>query len=104
MTRYIWTRIFVASLVFLGDWAIAAESRQRIDIEVAACEIEAQILKQTVLDDSESSVEPAIIRFNTTPPAVFTINHQLALVAYTEPGKLKYSPLHPRAPPQTATR
>ena len=103
MTRYILTRIFVASLVFLGDWAIAAENRQRVDFEAAACEIKTQLTKQTIPDDWASSLEPAIIGDDTAPPVVFTINRKLALVAYTEPGKLKYQPLHPRAPPQTAT-
>jgi hypothetical protein len=103
MTRYIWARIFVASLVFIGDWAFAAESRQRVDIEAAASDITVQISKQAILDDAESGVEPAIMGVGLTPPLIFTFNRKLASTAYTVPDKLEYSPLQPRAPPLTVT-
>ena len=103
MTRYIWTRVLVATLVFLGDLAFAAENRQRVDIEAAASDIAAQITKQTILDDSTSSVEPAIVSVDTTPPVIFSIDYKLASIAYTAQGKPLYLPLHPRAPPLTVT-
>jgi hypothetical protein len=104
MKRYIWARIFVASLIFLGDWVFAAEIRPRVDVEAVTSDIAAQISKQTNLDDSESSVEPAIIGVGPTHPIIFTTNRKLASSAYTVPDKLKYLPLHPRAPPLTTTR
>jgi hypothetical protein len=104
MTRYVWPRIIVATLIFLGDWAFAAESRLRVEIEAAASDIATQISKQTILDDHDASAEPAIPAVGTTAPVVFTIDHTLASVAYTVPDELKYLPIQPRAPPQTATR
>jgi hypothetical protein len=104
MTRSIWARVFVASLIFLGDWAFAAENRLRVEIEAVANDIAAQVSKQTILDDADSSIEPAITGVDTTPPVIFTINQKFASATYTVHGKLKYLPLHPRAPPQTAVR
>ncbi|MGD2159778.1 MAG: hypothetical protein PVG12_05740 [Gammaproteobacteria bacterium] len=103
MTSYIWARIFIASLIFFGDWVFAAESRPRVEIDAAASDIATQISKQTIPDDAESSIEPVIMGVAPTPPVTFTINRKLASTAYTAPDKLRYLPLHPRAPPLTVT-
>ncbi len=103
MTRYSWARIFIASLIFLGDWVFAAEIRPRVDIEAVTGDITAEMSKQTDLDDPESGVEPAITAIGPASPVVFTINSELASLAYTVADKLRYLPLHPRAPPLTVT-
>jgi len=101
MTRYIWARVFIASLVFLGDLAFAAENRLRVEIEAAAGDITTQISTQTIPNDSEPGVEPAIMEGDTTPPVIFTSNQKLVSIACTATNKLKYLPSHPRAPPHT---
>ena len=103
MTRYIFARVFIASLVFLGDLAFATESRLRIETEAVASDITTQVSEQTIPGDSESSVEPAAMGSGVTLPVIFTINQGLSSIAWIAPDKLKYLPSHPRAPPQTAT-
>jgi len=103
MTRNIWTRIIVASLIFLGDWAFATKNKLRTDIEADANDITVQISKQAILDDTISKSEPAITGVETTPPVIFSINLTLVSIAHIALDKLKYLPSHPRAPPLTAT-
>lgn len=102
--RYIWARVFVACLIFLGDWAFAADSRLRVEIEAVASDIVSQISNQTILDDPESGTEPAIMGVGTTLPVIFTINNKLAPMAHIVSARLEYLPSQPRAPPQTTTR
>lgn len=104
MTRYIWLRIFVASLVCLGDGVFAAENRFRVDTEAAASNTTAQISKQTILDDPGSDPEPVVTCVSTKPAAISAIDHKLVSSVRKVPHKLKYLPLHPRAPPTITTR
>ena len=103
MTRYIFARVFIASLVFLGDLALATESRSRVETEAVASDITAQVSKQTIPDDSESSVEPAAMGSGITLPVIFRINQKLPSIAWIAPGEHKYLSSYPRAPPQTAS-
>jgi hypothetical protein len=103
MTRYTWLRIFVASLIFLGDGLFAAENRLRVDTEAAASDITSQVSKQAILDDYGSSPEAAVTYVSTKPAVVLTINHKLVSLLLDRPNKLKYLPLHPRAPPVITT-
>ena len=103
MTRYIWARVFIASLIFLVDFAFATENRLRVEFEAAASGITAHISKQSIPDDSESGAQPTAMGGDTTPPVIFTFNQELSSIAWITPDKLNYLAAHPRAPPQTAT-
>ena len=99
MTRLIWTRIFVASLVFLGDWAFAADNNLRAEIDAAANDITVQISKQILLSDSESSSQPMLLGSDAIPQLYLYANQTVASSANTLTDALKYHPSNPRAPP-----
>jgi hypothetical protein len=103
MTRYTWLRIFVASLIFLGDGLFAAENRLRVDTEAAASDNTSQISKQAILDDYGSSPEAIVTNVSTKPAAISVINDESVSLVRNLPDKLWYLPLHPRAPPVITT-
>jgi hypothetical protein len=99
MTRHVWTKIFIAGLIFLGDVAYAAENSVRSDIEAAASDITSQISKQTFLDNAESKWKPATNDADTATPVIFSASQLLASISFTTSEKFKYHPLNSRAPP-----
>jgi hypothetical protein len=99
MTRLIWTRIFVTSLIFLGDWAFAADNNFRAEIDAAASDITVQISKQIPPSDSESKSQPMLIG-TYAKPQLHSFEFQIvAATANTLTDELKYHPSNPRAPP-----
>ena len=103
MTRLIWTRIFVASLVFLGDWAFAADNKLRAEIDAAANDITVQLSKQILPGDSESKSQPMLLGSDAEPPLYLYTNQTVASSADTLTDELKYHPSNPRAPPLPAS-
>lgn len=99
MTRLIWTRVFVASLIFLGDWVFAADNNIRAEIEAAASDITVQISKQTLLSDPESKSQPMLIGTDAAPRLYLYANQIVASPACKLSDELKYHPSNPRAPP-----
>jgi hypothetical protein len=103
MTRLIWTKVFVASLVFLGDWAFAAENNLRAEIDAAANDITVQISKQILLTDSETKSQPMLLGTDAKPQLYLYSNLIVTSSAPTLTDELKYHPSNPRAPPLPAS-
>jgi len=103
MTRLIWTRVFVASLVFLGDWAFAADNNLRAEIDAAANDITVQISKQILPTDSESKSQPMLLGTDAEPLLYLYANQTVASSTDTLTDELKYHPSNPRAPPLPAS-
>ena len=102
MTRLIWTRIFVASLVFLGDWVFAADNNLRAEIDATATsanDITVQISKQILPGDSESKSQPVLLGTDAKLQLYLYANLKVASSANTLTDELKYRPSNPRAPP-----
>ena len=99
MTRLIWTRVFVASLVFLGDWAFAADNNLRAEIDAAANDITVQISNKILPGDSESKSQPILLGTDAKPQLYLYANLIVASSANTLTNELKYHPSNPRAPP-----
>lgn len=99
MTHLIWSRFFVASLIFLGDGAPIPDVNHRSDAEASIINHVVEASTSAFTDDPQSNYHPALIGDNELQAAsnlVYqTSSTEKRVVSYNN----KYRPFNPRAPP-----
>lgn len=99
MTYQIWTRIVVASLILLGDSAIASEISQRNDTEAVVSGNTVQISQPESLDDSDSMWQPLLTGANSIQNKVTHRYQTSTTLANANTNSSEYSLYNSRAPP-----
>ena len=99
MTHHIWARVFVASLILLGDGVFAAEIDHRDGTDAYTGENTFQLFQPALLNDSGTKWQPLIPNVNQAGTAYNLA--ALTIAAVTDPVLVihKYQPLNSRAPP-----
>ena len=95
----IWTRIVVASLILLGDSALASEINQRSDAEAIASGNTVQVSQAESSDDSGSRWKPIFTGANSIQSKVNLRYQTLAPVVHSIAYTSNYDIYNPRAPP-----
>lgn len=99
MTHQILTRFFVASLIFLGEGALASEVNSRSDVAAAAIGNTVQSLPAVFLDDPETESQ-LVLTFHYLAPASSPLPTRfLDYSTFIASHAIVYSPANPRAPP-----
>ena len=99
MTHHIWTRIFAASLILLGDGVFASEINHRDDIDAVKGNNIFQISLPALLDESGTKWQPLIASVNTEETTYNQTSITVTAVSHSVPDTHTYHPLNPRAPP-----
>lgn len=99
MTHQILTRIFVASLIILGEGAFTSEVNSRSDVSVAAIGNTVQSLPTAFLDDPEAGPQLVLTLPYLTPASSPLTDKVLDYPAFLAADAIEYSPSNPRAPP-----
>ena len=99
----VWTKIFVAGLIILGEGAFASESNQRIDSKYEASGNAVQLSQPIALDVTESRWYSPLAGANTVWSDIKLTNQTFAVVTIPVSDLLKYNPFNPRAPPVPAS-
>lgn len=95
----IWTKIVVASLILLGDSALASEINHRSDVEAVASGNTVQVSQTESLDDSGPRWQPILTGANSIQTKVNHKYKTLAPVVHSIAYTSKYDIYNPRAPP-----
>jgi hypothetical protein len=103
MMNSIWMKLFVTSLMLLGDYAYSSEFDNRFDIDIAVSNNPAQSYQSTALNDDSAHWAPSPagdnairLRIRFVPQTIRTAITQFPETAH------KYTSLNPRAPPVQA--
>lgn len=99
MMFQIWTIIVVASLILLGDSALASEINHRSDAEAVASGTTVQVSQPESPDDSVSRWQPILTGANSIQTKVNNKYKTLAPVVRSIAYTSKYGIYNPRAPP-----
>jgi hypothetical protein len=99
VTHHIWTRVFVTSLLLLGDSAFASEIDHRDDIDAYTGGNIFQISQPALLDDSGAKWQPPVPNADQAGTAYYPA--ALTITSVTEPVSDThiYHPFNSRAPP-----
>jgi hypothetical protein len=100
MMNSIWMKLFVTSLMLLGDYAYSSEFDNRFDIDIAASNNTAQSYQSAALNDDGTQWAPSPAddhamrqRIRFVPQTIKTDIARFPETAH------KYTSLNPRAPP-----
>ena len=99
MTHLIWTKFFVASLIFLGDGPVTHEVNHRSDIEASTISQIVEASTYKVSDDLESNYHPTLITDNKLETDSSLIYQSLSSANRSGSYSNKYHTFNPRAPP-----
>jgi hypothetical protein len=99
MTHRIWTRVFAASLILLGDGVFASEINHSDDLVAVTGDNIFQISLPALLDESGTNWQPLIASVNTEATAYNQTSLTITAVSHSVPDTHTYHPLNPRAPP-----
>ena len=99
MTHLIWTKFFVASLIFLGDGPLTHEVNHRSDIETSIISHTVEVSTSTYSDDLESNYHPTITGDNKLETNSNLIYQGLPSGNRSGSYSNKYHRFNPHAPP-----
>lgn len=101
MARHVWSKLFVASLVFLGEGAFASETNHRNDVDTVTTGSIAQLSDASLLSDPEPQWPPLqnYSYLSTVTPNSTLLT--LCSVTFFSPTSIQYQTYNPRAPPIT---
>ena len=99
MTHLIWTKFFVASLIFLGDGPVTHEVNHRSDIETSIISHIAEATSYKFSDDLESNSHPTLISDNKLETDSSLIYQGLSPANRSVSYSSRYHTFNPRAPP-----
>ena len=99
MMCQIWIRIVVASLILLGESALASESNHRSDAEAIASGNTVQASQAESLDDSDSRWKPVLTGVNSIQSKVNLRYQTLTTLIHSNTYSYKYKLYNSRAPP-----
>ena len=99
MTHHIWTRVFAASLILLGDGVFASEINHRDDINAVTGDNIFQISLPALLVEGGTNWQPLIPDVNTAETTYNRTSLTITAVLHSVPDTHTYHPLNPRAPP-----
>jgi hypothetical protein len=103
MMKSIWMKLFVTSLMLLGDYAYSSEFDNRFDIDIAASNNPAQSYQTTALNDDGAQWTPSQSGENTIRPRVHFVPQTTKTVIMRSPDcARKHTSINPRAPPLQA--
>jgi hypothetical protein len=101
MARHIWSKLFVASLVFLGEGAFASETNHRNEVDAVTAGSIIQLSDASLLSDPEPQWSALhIYSYLSTVTPNFTLL-TLCSVTFFSPAAVQYQTYNPRAPPIT---
>ena len=101
MARHIWSKLFVASLVFLGEGVFASETNYRNGVDAVTVGSNIQLSDASLLSDTEPQ-SPALQNYSylsTVTPNFTPLT--LSSVTFFSPTAVQYQTYNPRAPPIT---
>jgi hypothetical protein len=103
MMRTTWMKLFVASLMLLGDYAYSSEFDNRFDFDVAASDNSIPSYQSVTLDDDGTQWVPSQASENAIPPHLRFVpqTNKVVMSRFPETTR-KYRSLNPRAPPEQA--
>lgn len=99
----LWARIVVATLVILGEGALASEISQRSDDRHENGSNHAVISQEIILDDPGSSWNPSSACIDIVWPNASLTRFGIAVVSVFTSASIEYRPYNPRAPPVPAS-
>jgi len=99
MTHQIWTRIIIASLILLGDGALASEISQRSNVETIPGNNTALISYSDAIDNSDPTWHPLFTSSNFKHNRDIKKYQTLATLVGLNTSPTKYKLYHSRAPP-----
>jgi hypothetical protein len=103
MMHTIWMRLFVTSLMLLGDYAYSSDVNDRFDIDVAASDNPVQSYQSVLLDDDGTQWAPSLAGHNAIRPSIrFAPQTTLSIVSRFPDSAHRYNSFDPRAPPVSA--
>lgn len=101
--RRLWAKIVVASLVILGEGALAFEICQRSDDRHASGGNHAAVSQEIILDDPGSSGNPSSACIDIVWPKAGLARHKIVVASVLSSAPFEYRPCNPRAPPVPAS-
>ncbi len=104
MTPHIWTRVFVASLILLGDGVFASEINHSDDVDAVAGDHSFQISLPALLDESGTKWQPLVPGVNTAETTYHPASQTISAASHAVLDTRTYHPLNPRAPPIPANK
>jgi len=99
MTQQIWTRVFVASLILLGDGVFASEINHSDDINAVTGDNIFQISLPALPDESGTKWQPLLPGVSTAETTYNRTSLTITAASHPVPDTHTYHPLNPRAPP-----
>ncbi len=99
MTHQIWTRVFVAGLILLGDGVYASEINNNDDLDAVTGNSIFQIALPAVPDKGGTKWQAFIPGTNTTGTTYHPASPAISAVSHSVSATHTYHPSNPRAPP-----
>ena len=100
MMHTIWMRLFVTSLMLLGDYAYSSEFDSHFDVDIAACDNSIQSYQSAALDVDGTGWVPGHASDDAIRPRfVFAPQTIKSVISPFPNNSHKYNSLNPRAPP-----